>query len=84
MGFCVQYLSNLHFFLILQSETHIRMNKALFFSETTKSSREAARQQRRRNQNLGKKEDQHQMKTVRNSISISENNVLLHLIEFSH
>ena len=24
------------------------------------------------------------MKTVRNSISISENNVLLHLIEFSH
>ena len=63
---------------------HKSWSKALFFSETTKSSREAARQQRRRNQNLGKKEDQHQMKTVRNSISISENNVLLHLIEFSH
>ena len=42
----------------------------LFFSviETTKSAREAARQQRRKFQGIGKKEiaDQQQMKTVRN------------------
>ena len=60
--FVIQFLCRL---INLQKSFH-PIAPLRLLSETTKSAREAARQQRRRNLNLSKKDEQQQMKTVRN------------------